>query len=306
MYGFRGVRKIVGLFAALLTVAAVLMSAGCATAPNRSAEEQQILDQSTPPPIELTEYIVGPGDVISVDVWRHKDLSGTSKVQNDGTISFPLVGPVRAAHLPLSEFRETLSRKFDRYIVDPQVNLQIQAALSKKAYILGEVNRPGVYVLDVPTTTIEAIAMAGGFNHDANRKEVLLIRKTAGGYTKPIPVNVAESTNSSPGEKPRETPASADGMPETGNGTPIRKTGTVIMARDDKAILLRAGDVLFVPLSSVALMDRFFNHLAIALNPLIGVESLIVTYPAMQDALLHGSSAGSSTVVVTPPLAPAK
>jgi len=157
---------------AILWLCVLILLAGCAT----SVKEQEGGPVAeTVPPIRLSEYIIGPGDVLQVQVWRHPDFSSTVKVQPNGVVSFPLVGDIMVTDMGLTEFRDLLAQRLDKYVVDPQVSVQVATSLSNKFYVLGEVRKPGIFVLDEPKTISEAIMFAGGFTYNAKKTEVVLM-----------------------------------------------------------------------------------------------------------------------------------
>lgn len=124
------------------------------------------------------DYIAGEGDVLQISVYEHPDLTTTARIGGDGTINFPLIGQVNVQGLTLPEISQRISELLsDGYIVNPQVNIFIQEFRSKKAFIMGEVNKPGLHVLHGTTTFLELLSVAGGLTKDAGEMAVLK-RKT--------------------------------------------------------------------------------------------------------------------------------
>jgi polysaccharide biosynthesis/export protein len=120
------------------------------------------------------DYIVGEGDVLKITVYDHDDLTTTARVSGDGMIVFPLIGQVMVKGLTLSQITQGISDLLaDGYIVKPQVSIFIQEFRSKKAFIMGEVNRPGLYVLPGQTTFLALLSQAGGLTKDAGDKAVI-------------------------------------------------------------------------------------------------------------------------------------
>jgi polysaccharide biosynthesis/export protein len=120
------------------------------------------------------DYIVGEGDVLKITVYDHDDLATTARVSGDGMIGFPLIGQVNVKGLTLSQITQDISALLsDGYIVNPQVNIFIQEFRSKKAFIMGEVNRPGLYVLPGQTTFLALLSQAGGLTKDAGEKAII-------------------------------------------------------------------------------------------------------------------------------------
>lgn len=120
------------------------------------------------------DYIVGEGDVLSITVYEHDDMSTVSSVSYAGTISIPLIGQVSVKDMTVSQIEKKITELFnDGYIVDPQVNIFIKEYRSRKAIILGQVNSPGLYNLREDTSLLEIISQAGGMTKLACSKAII-------------------------------------------------------------------------------------------------------------------------------------
>ncbi len=122
-----------------------------------------------PTPKSFAEnYVIGPGDVLKIDVYDHDDLKKTVRVSNNGTITVPFIGRVQVGGNTIPEVTKKLTSLLaDGYIVNPQVNIFIEEFRSKKVIILGQVNQPGIVKLRGSTTFLEIISQAGGLKQDA-------------------------------------------------------------------------------------------------------------------------------------------
>jgi len=124
------------------------------------------------------DYVVGEGDILRITVYDHEDLATTARVSGEGFIAFPLIGQVEVKGLTLAQITQKISSLLaDGYVINPQVNIFIQEFRSKKAFIMGEVNKPGLYVLPGQTTLLSLLSEAGGLTKDAGDKAVIK-RKT--------------------------------------------------------------------------------------------------------------------------------
>ncbi|MDP6344604.1 MAG: polysaccharide biosynthesis/export family protein [Alphaproteobacteria bacterium] len=124
---------------------------------------------------QLSDYLLGPGDRLSVTVFGHNDLSGQMAVSANGSIAMPLVGQVPAATLTVSELQKNIVALLDRdFVVEPRVSIEVLGY--RPFFILGEVNRPGKYDYIVGLSVRKAIAMAEGYTRRAKHHPVLLIR----------------------------------------------------------------------------------------------------------------------------------
>jgi polysaccharide export outer membrane protein len=124
----------------------------------------------------LSDYVIGPDDVLTVVFWRDKDLSGDVVVRPDGKISLPLLNDVRAAGLTTDELRLTLVESAGRYIADPNVTVIVKQINSRRVFITGQVAKPGPYQLTSATTVVQLIALAGGLTEFADSKNIVVIR----------------------------------------------------------------------------------------------------------------------------------
>lgn len=108
------------------------------------------------------DYVIGPQDVLAIQVFDQPDLGGKYTVEADGTFTFPLIGRVKAGALTLRGFeRELKNRLADGYFRSPQVTVAVEQYRSQRVFVMGEVRQPGPVVLTGGITLIEALARAG-------------------------------------------------------------------------------------------------------------------------------------------------
>ncbi|WP_016856646.1 polysaccharide export protein [Halomonas smyrnensis] len=138
--------------------------------------------------LDSYDYRIGKGDVLSIIVYDHPELTipaGSERsaaesgntVQPDGTIYYPYIGEVAVEGQTVSEVRETISRQLAEFIAAPQVEVRIAAYNSQDVLISGEVGEPGqLPITNVPMTVLDAISMSGGLGPQANWHGVQLTR----------------------------------------------------------------------------------------------------------------------------------
>lgn len=127
-----------------------------------------------------SDYQIGPGDSLEVNVWKEPTISGTLPVRPDGMISLPLVGDLQAAGLTPMHLSDEIVEHLRKYINDPTVTVTVMAVNSKRIYLIGEVGHPGEEALTPGLTPLQAIASAGGLTPYANGKHIYILRGTTG------------------------------------------------------------------------------------------------------------------------------
>ena len=129
-------------------------------------------------PVDPKTYVIGAEDNLAIEVWKEPNLSRTVLVRLDGKISLPLLGEVQAGGLTPEQLAVGLTASLSEYMTAPNVVVSVSAVNSKKYFVIGEVQKPGSYPLVLPTTVLQALAMAGGFKEYADTKNVQILRKT--------------------------------------------------------------------------------------------------------------------------------
>jgi polysaccharide export outer membrane protein len=111
-------------------------------------------------------------------VWKNADLTRVVNVRPDGKISLPLIGDIQAAGYTAVQLKDSITEQLNTYYKEqPQVSVIVQQINSYAIYILGEVRRPGKYIVKTGTTFLQAISLAGGFTEFASTNRILLKRK---------------------------------------------------------------------------------------------------------------------------------
>lgn len=129
------------------------------------------------------EYIMSPGDKLMITVTGYEEYSSNPTqpesayvVRPDGRISFPLVGTIDTTDKTVGQFTEELRTKLSEYLVNPDVSVNLIQWGTTRVFVLGEVNKAGLYELNKSHRVLDAIGAASGFTKDAAKKKVFLIR----------------------------------------------------------------------------------------------------------------------------------
>lgn len=148
-------------------------------------------DYSKEPDPRGREHVLGTADEVSVNVWGHRELSGTFTVPSDGNIVLPLVGAVAARGKTPSQVRAAIAEKLKDYIKDDsaKVTVRVTEINSYRFTVSGEVARANLFTPKTFVTVTEAVAMAGGFTRFAASDRMYILRDSGGKGVKKIPIN---------------------------------------------------------------------------------------------------------------------
>jgi len=128
-----------------------------------------------------TNEVLGPGDIVSVRVFREPDLTGKYRIPDQGPNEFPLIGEVSMAGKTPQELQAELTRLLgDGFLVNPQVTVFVEERNSQRIHVLGQVQKPGTFAYSPNMSVIEAITLAGGFSQLASRNNVKISRTVDG------------------------------------------------------------------------------------------------------------------------------
>lgn len=230
------------------------------------------------------EQRIGTGDEITVRVYRNDELNLTTIVPSSGRISMPLAGDLDVTGLTVEEANQAISKKLLPYLVrptvstsivksasglpgrisDPQVSVEVLGFGGHKVLVLGEVEKPGVYVSEGGSRVLEMLALAGGATNEAQLKNVALVRPAT--ETSPV----------------RNAIVNVDRALKTGD-----------LAQNPP---VQRGDVIYVPKTTVAKMAVFFKQVYEIVRPFVLVESGIW----LGQNIEAGAGRGGDSAIVFP------
>jgi protein involved in polysaccharide export with SLBB domain len=207
-----------------------LMAAGMAAAQTDSATAQDAIDEDRSP---SADYVLEIGDQIAIRVFNHPELEDTVPIRPDGKISLVLVDEIVAAGLTTRELDERLSESYSRFYRDVQLTVILRQFANQRVFVGGEVGQPGFVPLAGRLTALTAVLHSGGFRGTARTDSVILLRDGGQGQPQVVRLNLEDVLE---GEKPDFD--------------------------------LAPFDVLYVPMSRIAKVDKFVDQYIRQLIPL--------------------------------------
>jgi len=199
----------------------LLLVLGC----GQSARLTPPLAPPSPPSSE--PYVLHVGDALDVKFYRNPELNEEVTVRPDGMISLQLIGDVPAAGLTPAGLAAALKQRYAQELTDPEVSVIVKGFAGQRIFIAGEVGNQGAQPLGAGLTLYQAIQQAGGFLKSANRRQVIVIRRSSDGRT-------------------------------TGRGVDVQAVEEGEHPETD--ITLRPYDMVFVPRSTIANVNLFVEQ----------------------------------------------
>ena len=127
--------------------------------------------------ISASGYMLGPEDVLEISVWKEENLQREVLVRPDGKISFPLVGDIQAEGKTPEQLRHEIAGWLRKYIPDPVVTVLVKKVAANKIYVLGQINKPGQYMVGSYLDVMQVLALAGGLNAFAAENDIRILRR---------------------------------------------------------------------------------------------------------------------------------
>jgi polysaccharide export outer membrane protein len=188
------------------------------TAESAEDADDAVAEVSLPQAIQnQAQYRIGPGDIIAVQVYGERDLTGAYPVSSSGDLDFPLTGVLQVDGLTTGDVSAMLrERLMQGFLNNPHVTVSVETYASQPVQVLGAVSKPGLYFLQGPTTVLQILSLAGGVNSEGVNE----VRVAQGGEL----------------------------------GETIVLTYEQLLTSGAEVFTLSAGDVVFVPQSLVSVM----------------------------------------------------
>lgn len=126
-------------------------------------------------------YVILPGDILHISVWREETMNQEVVVLSDGTITFPLVGTLNVKNMTPQDLQAEIADKLEPYIPDAPVTVSVKAPMGHKVSIIGQVREPGEIILDKRMGVMQALSQVGGLTPYAEEDDIIVIRKNEEG-----------------------------------------------------------------------------------------------------------------------------
>jgi len=168
------------IFLSLFTLAVLFISSFLCLPPALSAAA-----------MESESYRIGTGDILEISVWKEESLSREVIVPPDRILAFPLVGDIDVKQMTIGDLRREVTTRLKDFIPEATVTVMLRQINSLRAYVIGKVNKPGQFPIDLETNAMQLLAMAGGLNPFAAGGKIYILRYQDGKSTK-IPFDYRE------------------------------------------------------------------------------------------------------------------
>jgi protein involved in polysaccharide export with SLBB domain len=241
----------IGMSVASFLLLALLLSVGCGGQSRSVTADNEMMGTGLMPPPVFNDFVLGPSDELSIEVFGHKELDRKVRVGPNGEFYYPFLGYVHAEGMTVKELRAYMSDGISKFYVDPEIGISAVGLRSQKIFILGAVTNPGIYPLEQPVTAFEVVLRAGGFNDRAKRSSIMLVRSN--------------------GAEPEIHKLDLEQIYEEGIFT------------DNP--YLQGGDILYVPENLLTNIEDFVQHLTVFMRPLLDVERGVILWPEFIDTL---------------------
>ena len=126
--------------------------------------------------VDPHSYLIGPDDVLKIEIYREDQLSRLVNVRPDGKITLLLVGDLQAEGLTPERLTAQVKEAYSQTLINPEVTISVMAVNSKSFVVTGKVNRTGKFPLITPIRVFDALGLTGGFQDFANTKKITIVR----------------------------------------------------------------------------------------------------------------------------------
>jgi polysaccharide export outer membrane protein len=128
-------------------------------------------------------YILNPGDILDISVWKEEGMDREVLVLPDGMISFPLAGHIKASGQSPEELQRALAERLQKFIPDPVITVSVKNVTGNKIYVIGQVKTAGEFLAGHRIDVMQALSLAGGLTPFADQDSIVVLRRANGEQT---------------------------------------------------------------------------------------------------------------------------
>lgn len=140
---------------------------------------------------QLPDYKLSPGDQLEISVWKEPDLTKTVIVRPDGKFSVPLAGEINAVGRTLTQVQTDITNRLLKYVPEAVVTAALVVMEGNRIYVIGQVNKPGTFVMNPRFNVLQALSVAGGLTPFAGVNDIIILRGS-GSQQRMIPFRYGE------------------------------------------------------------------------------------------------------------------
>ncbi len=132
---------------------------------------------------EQPDYTLNAGDTLDISVWKEDQLTKTVIVRPDGKFSFPLAGEITAVGHTVAQIQKEIASRLKTYMPEPAASVSVKALDGCRVYIIGQVTKPGSFVMNPRMSVLQALSLAGGMTPFASVNDIIVLRGTGSAQT---------------------------------------------------------------------------------------------------------------------------
>ena len=122
------------------------------------------------------EFVIQPGDILQVTVWKEEGLDRETLILPDGSLTFPLIGSIQAKGLTINQLQDNIKSKISHFIPDASVTIMVKAPLGHTVNVIGQVGKPGEIIMQGKMSVMQALSQAGGLTQFADEDDIIVLR----------------------------------------------------------------------------------------------------------------------------------
>ncbi len=269
------IRIILLVITSMLLIGCMQHTVPLNTAPDSRKYVNESVKLSAQPIIH--PYYLQVGDKIDIKFFYNKELNESVVIRPDGKISLQLIGEVHAVGLVPGKLRKVLVKKYVGILRRPEVAVIVRSFSEQKVYIGGEVSKPGALIISGNMTALQAILQAGGFDHDAERRNIVILRNSGTSTPQFITLNLRDhvglvAVNASSN--------SCDGCNQDG----------IFKMNPATDIFLEPFDIVYVPQTEIGKISDFFKQYFNNIVPIYRNLGLSFTYQLHSETKFNTNS----------------